>query len=257
MREQFNTLDREMEIAEYAKVGISRVHRRQTPRKEMGERTKKRKRLEKQDFQELQEEVENPRYRTRGSKAAMEEKLVQESFVFHGKNDEMNSNEEDDSDGETDDNLSLNAMEEEEDVIESADDEEDSDDDEYIGDNAIFALDAETSKVQQDRVTETKSATDVAKSSESRAEIASDRTSTNSVTKSASSGRRRRRKLYRMKNFKSYKLAQRHGEALGAHARGLPRLAIEKLERVAEDAPLAPQGMFRDFGGNLFMSYYC
>ena len=36
-------------------------------------------------------------------------------------------------------------------------------------------------------------------------------------------------------------MAQRHGDALGAHARGLPQLAIAQLQKVARDAPSAPQ----------------
>ena len=51
----------------------------------------------------------------------------------------------------------------------------------------------------------------------------------------------KRRLLYRMRNFKSHRMAQRHGDALGAHARGLPREAIRKLKQVAADAPNAPQ----------------
>ena len=51
----------------------------------------------------------------------------------------------------------------------------------------------------------------------------------------------KRRLLYRMRNFKSHRMAQRHGDALGAHARGLPREAIRKLKQVAADAPDAPQ----------------
>ena len=51
----------------------------------------------------------------------------------------------------------------------------------------------------------------------------------------------KRRLVYRMRSFKSQRMAQRHGEALGAHARGLPREAIRKLEQVAADAPNAPQ----------------
>ncbi|CAB9498892.1 expressed unknown protein [Seminavis robusta] len=50
-----------------------------------------------------------------------------------------------------------------------------------------------------------------------------------------------RRRLFRLKNFKSYKMAQRHGQALGAHARGLPKLAIARLQQIAKDAPSAPQ----------------
>lgn len=47
--------------------------------------------------------------------------------------------------------------------------------------------------------------------------------------------------MYRLRNFQSFKMAQRHGDALAAHARGDHKTAIEKLKSVAKDAPSAPQ----------------
>ena len=47
--------------------------------------------------------------------------------------------------------------------------------------------------------------------------------------------------MYRLRNFNSFKMAQRHGDALAAHARGNFALAIQKLKEVARDAPSAPQ----------------
>ena len=47
--------------------------------------------------------------------------------------------------------------------------------------------------------------------------------------------------MYRMRNFKSARMAERHGDALGAHARGQSLAAVKKLEQVAADAPTAPQ----------------
>jgi hypothetical protein len=49
------------------------------------------------------------------------------------------------------------------------------------------------------------------------------------------------RAMYRLKNFSSRKLAERHGLALGAHARGQQQLAVKTLAEVAEAAPIAPQ----------------
>lgn len=59
----------------------------------------------------------------------------------------------------------------------------------------------------------------------------------------ATSGKRskKRRQMYRLRNFQSFKMAQRHGDALAAHAQGNYRLAILKLKAVAQDAPSAPQ----------------
>ena len=47
--------------------------------------------------------------------------------------------------------------------------------------------------------------------------------------------------MYRLKNFKSQRMAQRHGEAIGAFVQGQPKVAIAKLKELARDAPLAPQ----------------
>ncbi len=46
--------------------------------------------------------------------------------------------------------------------------------------------------------------------------------------------RKKKRRMYRLKNFQSQRLAQRHGEALGAHARGQPKVAIEMLKQLAK-----------------------
>jgi len=53
--------------------------------------------------------------------------------------------------------------------------------------------------------------------------------------------RKKTRIMHRLRDFKSYRMSQRHGDALGAHARGLPKVAIQKLKAVAGDAPAAPQ----------------
>lgn len=52
---------------------------------------------------------------------------------------------------------------------------------------------------------------------------------------------RRRKKLHRLRNFKSYRLAESHGEALAAHARGDHASAIAKLNEIAKQVPSAPQ----------------
>lgn len=64
-----------------------------------------------------------------------------------------------------------------------------------------------------------------------------------SVSRGASS-RPRRKKVFRMRNFRSARMAERHGEAMDAHIRGRPKEAIEKLKQVAKEAPSAPQVYF-------------
>lgn len=57
----------------------------------------------------------------------------------------------------------------------------------------------------------------------------------------AAKGKGKKRLMHKMRNFKSARMAERHGDALGAHARGQSLQAIRKLEEVAIDAPAAPQ----------------
>jgi hypothetical protein len=58
-------------------------------------------------------------------------------------------------------------------------------------------------------------------------------------TPAKKSGKKRR--LFRLKNFTSQRMAQRHGDALGAHARGMPKVAIQKLKQIAREVPSASQ----------------
>jgi len=56
--------------------------------------------------------------------------------------------------------------------------------------------------------------------------------------------RRKKRVFGRLQNFKSFRMAERHGDALGAHAQGRHRDAIQQLKELARDAPSAPQVYF-------------
>jgi hypothetical protein len=49
------------------------------------------------------------------------------------------------------------------------------------------------------------------------------------------------RTMYRLSNFKSQRMAQTHGLALGAYARGLNKTSVGTLQEVAGAAPTAPQ----------------
>ena len=53
--------------------------------------------------------------------------------------------------------------------------------------------------------------------------------------------KKKRRKKQRLKSFRSFKMAEKHGEAMAAHIRGQPRIAIKKLQQLAIHAPSAPQ----------------
>ena len=50
-----------------------------------------------------------------------------------------------------------------------------------------------------------------------------------------------KRVLHRLKDFTSQRLAEKHGEAIGAHIMGMSETAVQKLRDVAKSAPGAPQ----------------
>ncbi|GKY95516.1 hypothetical protein MPSEU_000513300 [Mayamaea pseudoterrestris] len=52
---------------------------------------------------------------------------------------------------------------------------------------------------------------------------------------------RGKKMAFKMRNFKSIKLAEQHGEALNAHTRGRHKEAIQTLKQIAREAPSAPQ----------------
>lgn len=50
-----------------------------------------------------------------------------------------------------------------------------------------------------------------------------------------------KRVMHRLRDFASQRLAEKHGEAIGAHIRGMSETAVQKLREVAKAAPGAPQ----------------
>jgi hypothetical protein len=203
----FDSLHREMEIAEYATVETGQ-RRRKVPRKQGAVRAKKRKILEKVDRTEgaiIQEEDT----RLRGSKNALEDDVIQGSHVFaeEAKMDDEEDEEEEDLNEQVDNQV----IDEDEDEIY---DEEGEEGDE-IGEDAT---------AQRSRATAASSSAKALSSSAKKGPV-----------------QRKRKTVYRMRNFKSARMAERHGDALGAHARGHSLAAVRKLEQVANDAPTAPQ----------------
>jgi hypothetical protein len=190
MRQELESLQKEMEIVEYPK-SKSGHYRKRVPRKEQVIRSQKRKLLEEKDVQDFAiHEEEQETTRMRGSKAAIQDHVIQGSQVFQRPSatqtllPALNLSDRDDDDFE-DDNF---------------EDEDDDDDDAEVLD---IDDDGEINK--------------------------------------AVPARKNKRRMYRLKSFQSQRLAQRHGEALGAHARGQPKVAIEMLKQVAKAAPSAPQ----------------
>lgn len=237
------SMHQELEVTGFARSKSG--HKKKTvPRHVSKIRTKKRKMLEKMDAAELamlgeegeeesdeeeesdgneEDSVEGARgaggkrrsrkKRLRGSKAAMEEDVLQESMVFQpppaargAKDDEQHEDNEDDDDDDG---------EGEEDLV----DEDDSEPEEGQ------ALPKKRPSKQNQK----------------SAKKPSPRKKRNTSSQANSQAIKKRRRMYRLRNFQSFKMAQRHGDALAAHARGDHKTAIEKLKAVAKDAPSAPQ----------------
>jgi hypothetical protein len=149
--------------------------------------------------------------RLRGSMAALEDDVLEGSMIFQpavaqGKKD-------DDSDGE----------DEEEDGADGYGDE----DEDGERDDREEAMNKSGGKKPARKVSR------AAKKSSPRKKTA--------ASANAAKSTKRRRQMYRLRNFQSFKMAQRHGDALAAHAQGNYRLAIHKLKAVSRDAPSAPQ----------------
>ena len=62
-----------------------------------------------------------------------------------------------------------------------------------------------------------------------------------SAMKFPNAKRKKTTRLQRLKNFKSTRMAEKHGAALGAHIQGKSDMAIRKLKQIAARVPLAPQ----------------
>jgi hypothetical protein len=232
MQKEIEVLNRELEIAEYAINGHGHA-RRKPPRRMMKERTMKRKLLEKEDHHRVPVGNEE---RTRGSRIAMDEKFLQDSHLLNGnalveKANELSSDDDDDDTLDSNDSnyTEKNAGNETDEDVDENFEEIDDDDADVIATDQNEQIDGDFSNQYQSPHDNTSPK----KGTEAK---------TSTPFKSKSIKRKsRRRTLYRMKNFKSVRMAERHGEALGAHARGQPLLAIEKLQQVAADAPTAPQ----------------
>jgi Nucleosome binding factor SPN, SPT16 subunit len=174
----------------------------------------------------------------RGSKAALEDEVIHGSLIFETNLTKKNRrNEEDD----------------ESDYIpsESDDDDKDSEDGEENGRYNLYAEELNIDIDDDDEDNDNGDDEDNDNDDESVGEQKQDNLTTDSSQPPKStrqksiadkfSGNKIAKTMYKLKNFKSYKLAQRHGEALGAHARGLNVAAVDKLKEVATAAPVAPQ----------------
>lgn len=258
LRREIESLHQEMEVTGYAKGKLG--HRqRKIPRDVSKVRTRKRKLLEKLDDKEraiLGEEDESDvdddceiddgkirKKRLRGSRAAAEESVIRGSLIFqtttgtslkdeniyYPENSDVFDREriEDDDDNNNDDN----GDEEEEEEVDTEEDEgNDTDTDVEVGEELDTTNEAEKHENEA-----------INKSFNHSHREASKQQKTAKQGKSSGPTAKKRRKMYRLRNFQSFKMAQKHGDALAAHTRGQHQLAIEQLKAVAKAAPSAPQ----------------
>lgn len=247
---EFDALHQEMELVAHG-VAKSGQSVRKIPRYQSVQRTQKRKLLEKQDDDHVYTQITaagdgSTTNRIRGSMAAAEDRVIQGSLIFGSniskqqqqQNETLQETEDDDvgltSDDGDDDNKGEGEgfTEEDDEGGESSDedgegdvdDDDDDDDNDDGGTEQLreipldsFAF-AKTSKLSKAKLL--------------KAKLRKEKRPSNA---------RKRKRLQRVKNFRSSKMAEKHGAALGAHVRGKPGLAIRRLKQVAREAPSAPQ----------------
>ena len=246
----FDSLHKEMEIAEYATIATGQRVRR-VPKKQALGRTKKRKALEQEDKMEMTIEAEEDeaeeeggdsndqganngnkrKKRLRGTKVAFEDVILKSMPLggeANGKAQTINK-----SNGDNDDEEGEEQTESERYVvmqevaalgidvdIHDGKDSNEEDDDGEENDNEESG-DEQVKEPSND-------ATTALKQSKTR-------------SKPAPRQKKKNRILSRMREFSSQKIAQQHGEALSAYVKGMPDVAVEKLAQVAKAAPTAPQ----------------
>ena len=229
LRSDFDTLDKEMELVGYGKNDKGQ-NRRKMPRKQLLQRTKKRKVLEKEDVKERAIEAEKIRpKRLRGSRVAFADEVVKGSMIIGGvggdEDDDGNLTSTGSGDGSADEAWGYEQQSEQYDAGDAS---------------GVPHASAEASLHQ------TSGSRSPAGSSQSLGQRrGSQRTRQDDLAEAKNAVKKGKanisRVMYRLKNFKSHKLVERQGQALGAHARGEHKDAIRKLGEVASAAPLAPQ----------------
>ncbi len=240
LRSQVAALHAEMEIADYGINERTGRSRRKDTRQKQKEKTIKRKKLEKEDRKELAiHGDENTTKRLRGSKVALEDEVVKGSLIFGG-NEISDGDVIDEMMGGSIDNDDHEDIDYEDDNIEVDDNDYLIDDDisnqEYLelqSDGDDVSENEEDEKVKKKRKNSTRMQYSLPTDPEHLEKI--------EAAKKHFPQKKIARTMYRLNPFKSHRMAEKHGDALGRHARGLNRSAVTKLKEVANAAPIAPQ----------------
>lgn len=243
LRTQFDTLDAEMELVGFGKNERGQ-NKRKLPRKQSLVRTQKRKVLDRRDREEraIQANVIRPK-RLRGAKVAFEDEVVGGSMIFGGETDNDDGGGGAASKPEAAGGSTRTQGDEEgdEDAWESGMASS------FAGDNDAYSGGSRSpSPVPPSASTGGQPSPATTSSSKTKRARGGQRVGREDALEEAREAIRTgsakiSRTMYRLKNFKSHKLVERQGQALGAHARGEHKEAIAKLAEVAEAAPLAPQ----------------
>ena len=252
----FDALQAEMELADYAR-GVSGQKVKRVPRDQAISRTKKRKALRDADMVEMAIEVDDGdddveggvleddaggasgadttsvrRKRLRGSKVAFQDVVLKSMPLANNvtrSNDERNEMLKEvaelgivlDPDDDFDFEEGENDDDDQEDDITGGDDEDG---------EMQSSSDYNESGDEQD-------ATEIAPSSQSNNRRKNVSVSKNGLIKRKTT----KRVMPRLREFASQRLAEKHGEAIAAHVRGMSETAVQKLREVAKAAPGAPQ----------------
>lgn len=277
LRQELEMLHKEMEVAQYAKSKAGQS-RRVVPRHLSTIHTKRRRALERIDRKQYGHELtERAEKRLRGSMAAVEDDVVRMSQVFPDSSQkrkkrkgdeeviELEDSESSDPDEADDAEEAVEESDVEDENAESENEEDasmdsaeegggsdsDTDDDEEEEDKSDQAESDEEENVSESEgdnadLSHEEQGDDKQGGEKNAKESKEDEVQADVVVSIAPKQASRtrmggRKKLYRMRNFKSYKLAQRHGEALGFLVRGQPQLAVSRLKQLAKELPKAPQ----------------
>ena len=243
---QFDSLHQEMELVSYS-ISETGQSRRVMPRHLSIERTKKRRLLEKEernteinsnnDDSNMGLVESNAHRKIRGPKAAAEDHVVEASLVFGVKPalkpDDISDESTDEADGddeiENDDDGDCRDTEEPIDEVEDGEGGSDNDSNEDEEDIVLEPTE-EVDDVDQAELFDLESSKSIQKKKRNSASM-----------KFSNSKRKKTSRLQRLKNFKSTRMAEKHGAALGAHVQGKSDVAIRKLKQIAASVPLAPQ----------------
>ena len=274
--EVFQALHAEMELADYA-IGTSGHKVKRVPRSQAPTRTAKRKALQEADEMEMAIEADDDdcyyeggdgnggnndassrRKRLRGSKVAFDDVVLKSMplLLEGGTSKKANNNGkiEDDDDDDDDDE---EEEEEDDDIIEDDEryevlqevaalgidlgeegGEEEIDEDDSTSE--YVESEDEDEEVEEEEEEELKTTKSRSTKTTYRAAKASSKVSENGLIVKAKTTTNKRL-LHRLKDFSSKRLAEKHGEAIGAHIQGMSETAVQKLREVAKSAPGAPQ----------------